>query len=46
MLKLTTKIDMESRNIDLQECMNHYDFPIIVGIRARARFVYQGNDVV
>jgi hypothetical protein len=45
-LKLTRELHMESRSIELRECMAHHDRPVIVGIRAGARFVYRVNDVV
>ena len=45
-LKLTRELPMENRSIELRECMAHHDRPVIVGIRARAQFVYRVNDVV
>jgi hypothetical protein len=32
MLKLTREIPMESRSIELRECVAHHDRPVIVGI--------------
>ena len=44
--KPTRELPMESRSIELRECMAHHDRPIIVGIRAGPQFVYRVNDVM
>jgi hypothetical protein len=45
-LNLTRELHMENHSIELQECMAHHDHLKIVGIQARARFVYRVNDVM
>jgi hypothetical protein len=45
-LMLPIELHMENRSIELQECMAYHDRPVIIGIRARARFVYWVSDVM
>jgi hypothetical protein len=45
-LKLPIKLQMEGRSIKFRKCVAYHDHPVVVGIRTRARFVNQVNNVM